>query len=125
MLKAILFDLDGTIYAGKNPIKGAKETITKLRNSGLQIFFISNASMRTRKEVATRLNDMKIFCDEKEIYNSAYVSARYIAKNFPDANVYCISLGGLQQELREAGVKTTEKEDTNIVLAGLDTNFYL
>src|SRR3989344_400877 len=94
-IKAILLDLDGTVYRGNEVIEGVPETIAKLRKQGMKIFFISNASMKTREEQMEKLRSMGIDCELNEIYNTAFATAGYIKKNYPNAKVYVISEGGL------------------------------
>ncbi len=120
-LRAILLDLDGTVYQGKQVIRGVPATIKKLRDSGIRIFFISNASMRTREEMAAKLRAMDIPCDKNEVYNTAYATAAYIKRNYPRAKVYVISEGGLKKEIISAGIRTTNGERADVVAVGLDS----
>ena len=120
MLKAILLDLDGTVYRGSQVIKGVPQAITEMRNQGIKVFFISNASMRTRKEQADKLRKMGIECNVSEMYNTAYATASYIKHHHPRANVYVISEGGLKKEIEMIGLKTTESENADVVATGLD-----
>jgi len=120
-IKAILLDLDGTVYRGNEVIEGVPETIAKLRKQGMKIFFISNASMKTREEQMEKLRSMGIDCELNEIYNTAFATAGYIKKNYPDARVYVISEGGLKKEIEKAGIAVIDNENANVVAIGLDT----
>lgn len=122
MFKAILLDLDGTVYRGNKVILGVPKVISAIRKQGFKVFFISNASMRTREEYVKRLEKMRIHCTTNEIYNTAYATANYIKRNHPKTNVFVISEGGLTKEIRRAGIKITENEKADIVATGLDTN---
>lgn len=119
--KAILLDLDGTVYRGSAVIPGVPETISELRKRGIKIFFISNASMKTRGEQCAKLQSMGIPCSLEEVYNTAFATAGYIKKNYPNAKVYVISEGGLKKEIEALGIQTTESEHADIVATGLDT----
>ncbi len=121
MLKTIILDLDGTVYRGNEVIKGVPEAVAGLRQNGVKIFFLSNASMRTRKQMAEKLNRMGIPCSPGEVYNTAYATALYIKQKHPDAKVYPVSEGGLQEELALLGIKMTDGQDADIVAVGLDT----
>ncbi|MDO8554157.1 MAG: HAD family hydrolase, partial [Candidatus Micrarchaeota archaeon] len=55
MFKAIILDLDGTVYRGNQVISGVPEAIEQLRKRGIKIFFLSNASMKTRMQQAEKL----------------------------------------------------------------------
>jgi hypothetical protein len=43
-LKGMLFDLDGVLYTGSQPIEGAIETIRRIRSSHLRCRFVTNTS---------------------------------------------------------------------------------
>ena len=75
--KAIVFDLDGTIYLGDNVIPGAPELINKCREQGKKIFFLTNNSGKSRNEIANKLKGMKIETKPEEIYTSSYTTAKY------------------------------------------------
>ncbi|MBS3068588.1 HAD-IIA family hydrolase [Candidatus Micrarchaeota archaeon] len=120
MLKAILLDLDGTVYRGSRVIAGVPQAIAEVRKRGMKIFFISNASMRTRGEQAEKLKKMGIVCDIREMYNTAYATASYIKHHHPNSSIYVISEGGLKKEIELLGLKTTESENADVVATGLD-----
>ena len=42
-----LFDLDGVLYRGVDPVPGAPETVARLRALGKRIAFVTNNSSRT------------------------------------------------------------------------------
>ncbi|MDO8553650.1 MAG: HAD-IIA family hydrolase, partial [Candidatus Micrarchaeota archaeon] len=122
--------LDGTVYRGNQVISGVPEAIEQLRKRGIKIFFLSNASMKTRMQQAEKLQNMGIACTIKEMYNSAYATASYIAYHHPKATVHVVSEGGLQNELEafcrrsaqsRTGLKVVTSENADIVAIGMDT----
>lgn len=119
-IKALLLDLDGTIYHGERVIPGVPATIERLRKQGIRPIFVSNASMRSRAQQRRKLLRMGISCRLEEVYNTAYATAEYIRHHHPRARVYCISQGGLQRELRERGIRVTRQPRADIVVTGLD-----
>jgi 4-nitrophenyl phosphatase len=121
MMKAVILDLDGTVYHGLRVIKGVPQAIAKLRKQGIKVFFLSNASMRTRREIANKLRRMGIPCKAREVYNTAYATADYIKKHYRSAKVYCITEGGLRKEMHALGIKTVNSDKANVVATGLDT----
>ena len=51
MYSAYIFDLDGTIYLGEQPLPGAAETIAALRAAGKRTIFLSNNPTKTRSSM--------------------------------------------------------------------------
>jgi len=43
-IKAVLFDLDGVLYIGQQPIDGAIEAVAKIRKAGIAVRFVTNTS---------------------------------------------------------------------------------
>jgi HAD superfamily hydrolase (TIGR01458 family) len=53
--RAYLLDLDGTLYAGDKPIRGAPETLAWLRQQGTPHRLVTNTTSRSRHMVVQRL----------------------------------------------------------------------
>ncbi|MFH2101506.1 MAG: HAD-IIA family hydrolase [Candidatus Micrarchaeota archaeon] len=120
MFKAVLLDLDGTVYKGKSAIAGAKETIEKLRAGGVRVFFLTNASTNSRGERAETIRKFNIEASREEVYSSSYASAKYVADNYPGKTVFAVCEGGIQAEMEEMGVEVVEDASADVVVVGLD-----
>jgi HAD superfamily hydrolase (TIGR01450 family) len=66
---------------------------------------------------------MGLKANKEEIYTSAYATAQYIKENHPNKSVFCISEGGIPDELKAEGIKVVDNESADIVAVGLDRNF--
>ncbi len=119
-IRAVLLDMDGTVFRGRTAIKGAAKALDRLRSSGVRIFFLTNSSTRTRKSNMEKLNAMGLRATEGEVFGSAYMVADYIATKYPGRKVFCISEGGMQAELLSKGVKIVQDDSADIVAVGLD-----
>jgi len=120
MIKAVLLDLDGTVFRGKTAIPGAEGALETLRRDGVKVFFLTNASTRSRKRTVEKLGGMGLAAHEGEVFGSAYMVADYIATKHPGKKVYCLSEGGIQDELLDKGIEVVEDESADIVAVGLD-----
>lgn len=120
MLKAVLFDLDGTLYKGKTAIPGAEETLERLRKEGIRIFFITNAATRSRAGIVEKLTGMGIHAEENEVYGATYATARYITSNFPGKTVFCIGEKGMKDEFEKHKIKLVDDDSAEIIVVGLD-----
>jgi 4-nitrophenyl phosphatase len=128
MIKAVIFDLDGTLYRGKTPVPGAAETLEALRGRGVKALFLTNAATRSRANVAAKLNGMGLRAKKEEVYCGAYLLARYIAQNHKGKRVYVVGEQGIFDELKEAGLIAAADEEAvagkaGIVAVGLDRKF--
>jgi HAD superfamily hydrolase (TIGR01457 family) len=123
MIRALLLDLDGTVFRGKTAIPGAEKTLEKLREMGFKLFFLTNGNNKTRAQYVQKLKKMGLHAKKDEVYSSAYATAEYVKDNHPKKSVYCISEGGISDELRAKGIKVVEDDSADIVAVGLDRNF--
>lgn len=122
-IKAVAFDLDGTIYIGNRIIDGAMEVITLLKEKNIQVLYFTNNSTRTRCQMFEKLIGMGLGLNEKEVYNSAFATAVFTKQKGMN-NVYCIGAQGLRDELNTAGISLIDdKEAANGVIVGLDPDF--
>lgn len=119
-IRAIVFDLDGTVYEGDNLVNGVFEAINNLRHQGFAIYFCTNNSTRTRKEIAEKLIRLGIETTSSSIYSAAYAAACYLA----NSNIERVSLfgtAGLRDELISAGLTVVDELDKGQALVvGLD-----
>jgi len=123
MIKAVIFDLDGTLYRGKTVIPGAVEKVAELRKAGKNVFFLTNAATKSRTEVAAKLSGMGFDARKEEVVCGAYLLARYISTNHRGKKVFVVGERGIFDEFVEAGVATTAGDDADIVAVGLDRAF--
>lgn len=118
-VKALLLDLDGTVYRGTDAILGAAEFINALK---IPYLFVTNRSNRIPEVVAEQLRDMGINCGAENILTSAQAAAQYLGEGL---RIYCIGEIGLETALREYGaVMVGQNEVTpDVVLVSYDRNF--
>ncbi|MCA6213567.1 HAD family hydrolase [Thermococcus bergensis] len=123
----IIFDMDGVIYRGKEPIEGAKEVIEFLKENGIPFVFLTNNSTRNARMYKEKLQKMGIDVEEEQIVTSGYATARYLAKNFEKGNVFVIGGEGLVEEIKSIGWPVISVEnakerwrEVKYVVVGLD-----
>ncbi|MCX5848690.1 MAG: HAD-IIA family hydrolase [Deltaproteobacteria bacterium] len=123
-IKAVAFDLDGTLYIGEKLIDGVKETIDSLNNSGIKIFYFTNNSAKSRDAIYQKLFALGLSPRAGTIYNSAYAAAMYLKEN-KYRSVYCFGANGLKDEIVNAGLNCVPAENGSpqAVVVGLDHDF--
>lgn len=117
MFEAVLFDLDGTVYYGSKMIDGANGTIQFFREKAKRIFFVTNNSTKTRKQVYEKLKRMGIDVYLDEVLTSGYIAATY-ALNSGMKDIYIFGSPNLAHEFHEAGVPVNQTEDAENLLIG-------
>ena len=57
-MSIIATDLDGTIFKGQTLIDGVKEGLDKIINEGIKIYYTTNNSSQTPKEIKEKLENL-------------------------------------------------------------------
>ncbi|MEA3275083.1 MAG: TIGR01458 family HAD-type hydrolase [Pseudomonadota bacterium] len=66
-MTAILFDLDGVLYQGDEPVPGAAEALDWVRARAIPHLYLTNTSSRPRSAIAEKLAHMGMEVHEEEI----------------------------------------------------------
>ena len=113
---AALFDLDGVIYLGPEPVSGAARAIDRLHDHGVRVGYVTNNAARTPKAVADQLRGFGISCQEGDVVTSAQAGARELLDRFGrGARVLAVGGEGLLTALDEAGLVTVDSADDHPV----------
>jgi arabinose operon protein AraL len=103
---AYIFDQDGTIYLGDQPLPGASETIAALRAAGKRTIFLSNNPTKTREQYALKLGHMGIVTPLEDIVNSSFVLVQWLLSAAADATLFVVGEEPLKSDLRAAGFRS-------------------
>jgi 4-nitrophenyl phosphatase len=118
--KGYLFDLDGTMYNGTEPVKEAVDFVNRLQEQGVPYLFVTNNASMTAEAVAEKLRGMGVHSNAEHVLTSAMATGRYIAELDPGAKVYAIGEGGLIDALERQGLRVVADEHADYVVIGLD-----
>jgi 4-nitrophenyl phosphatase len=111
-LRLVIFDLDGVIYRGRQPVPGAAELVAGLRDAGLLVRFATNNSMASRTMYVPRLVEMGIPAEADEIVTSTSATIDHLGTHVPEVrNVMAVGAPGMLEELRAAGFDATAAGD--------------
>lgn len=122
-VRALIIDLDGTIYRGSELIPGARAALQELRGEGLRVRFFTNSSTASRREYVDRLSRFEIEADGREILTAVDLTARFVVEHHPDAEVFVIGEKPAKQALQRRNISFAETPgDTDVVVVGLDRN---
>jgi glycerol 3-phosphatase-2 len=118
---AFLFDLDGVLYRGDEPVPGAPEALSALRLAGGRPAFVTNNSARTPVAVAERLRRVGIEADADEVETSALATAELLARR-GCRSAFVVGEDGLREALTAVGIEVmeTESPSADAVVVGWD-----
>lgn len=124
MKKLIIFDMDGTIYLGKNLIDGALETFDYLNKENIKYIFFTNNSSHSLESYYKKVSNFGIKCTlEDNFYSTTEILLSYLEKNNIH-DIYVIANKFLKDKL-ESKYNIIKDFDENIkldaVVAGFST----
>jgi glycerol-1-phosphatase len=118
---AFLFDLDGVLYQGDEPVPGAPEAVAALRGLRKGIAFVTNNSSRTPDAVAAKLRSVGIAADPGEVETSALTTAALLAERHV-SDAFVIGGQGVRRALADAGIDVLDGDPATAgaVVVGFD-----
>lgn len=119
-----IFDLDGTIYLGKELLPGAADLIATLRRLDLPLLFLTNNPTRNRADYLTKLANLGITASPNELLNTVDTMTDWLLRFHPQATVFPISEQPLIDALTEAGIRISDNPaEIDFVIASYDRTF--
>jgi 4-nitrophenyl phosphatase len=137
-VRLVIFDLDGVIYRGPEPVSGAADLVRELHERGARVRFATNNSMVAREGYVERLAAMGIRSIREEIVTSTSATIEHLQREDGQIeHVMAVGADGMLDELRAAGFAAIAAADAapteyaggplpdtfDAVIAGLDPAF--
>ncbi len=121
-MRAFLIDLDGVLYVGKSPIKGAKECLKLMEDRGYSYRFVSNSTRRCRNSVAKRLEGLGYDVPADYIFTPPLAAIEHMKKSGKD-RCFLLTMGDVQADFEAAGITVAEKDVDFVVLGDAGPQF--
>lgn len=124
MKKLVIFDMDGTIYLGKDLIDGSLACFEELKQNNVEYVFFTNNSSHDLDFYYEKIKNFGIKCDRnKNFYSSTEVAISYL-KEHGLKRLFVVANKSLKDKLVgdfEIVEKYSENEKIDAVLAGFST----
>ena len=122
--KLLIFDMDGTIYLGKDLIPGTLEVFEYLNNHNIDYVFFTNNSSHDLEFYEKKVSNFGIKCSlEHNFYSSTEVTISHLQK-LGVKKIYCVGNKCLKDKLRRH-FEVIDRYDPNFeieaVVAGFST----
>jgi len=124
-LRGVLLDLDGTVYHHDNPLPGAPEAVSRLRDRDLSICFFSNNPLHGATEYVERLQSMGIDARPGEATSSAVVTREYVDSHHAGDDVFVIGSSSIRERIARGDAAVVEEpHDADVLLASWTDEFH-
>ncbi|MUW14544.1 HAD-IIA family hydrolase [Halorubrum sp. CBA1125] len=114
----LLFDLDGVVYLGDQPVTNTVKVIERLQQEGITVRFITNSSSSTRRDIRSKLAKMGIDVEVDDVFSAAWATATY-ASEAGHNRAYVLGTPGLEQAVQNQGLQVVET-DPDVLIVGND-----
>ena len=117
----LLIDLDGTVFRGAQPTRGAVQSLDEVDSRKL---YVTNNASRSAEEVALHLRELGFTATGSDVVTSAQSAARLLAEQLPpDSRVLIVGTDALADEIAAVGLRPVRRYDDNpvAVVQGLST----
>ena len=116
VIKSWLMDMDGVLVREQDPIPGANEFLTRLKELGLPFLLLTNNSIYTQRDLAARLRRTGLDVPEESIWTSALATAQFLGDQRPGGTAFVIGESGLTTALHDHGYTISERDPDYVVL---------
>ena len=124
--KAIVCDLDGTLYLDGKPLPGAHDFLNKIISTNRKLYYFTNNTSQSRQTYLDKLDRLNFPVSDDMLITSADCADNYLKKNrlFPD--IYLVGNKDLKTEFVNRGYSClSEEQVVNVkplaVVLGFDT----
>jgi HAD superfamily hydrolase (TIGR01458 family) len=121
-MRAFLIDLDGVLYVGKSPVKGADECLKLMEDRGYSYRFVSNSTRRCRSSVAKRLEGLGYDVSADYIFTPPLAAIEHMKKTGKD-RCFLLTMGDVHEDFEAAGINIAEKDVDFVVLGDAGPQF--
>lgn len=105
----IIFDLDGVVYLGSEPVPGAAGAINRLHEEHRALAYATNNAGRRPHEVAELLVSLGIPASADEVITSPQAAARLLAERLPaGSGVLIVGADALRAEIAAVGLEPVD-----------------
>lgn len=119
----VLFDLDGVVYLGAEPVPGAPAHLAALREAGVRLLYVTNNAAPSADSVAVKLTALGIPAELDDIVTSAQVAVDALRTALPVGSAVLVAgSANLRRLCEAAGFQVTGSADDApvAVLQGYD-----
>jgi HAD superfamily hydrolase (TIGR01450 family) len=107
----VILDLDGCVWVGPDPLPGAAEAITALRDGGKRVAFVTNDPRHAGEEFVRKLWGMGVQASLADVVTVGAALQHLLAEKRRGGTAFVIGTEALWRHVEEAGVRIVNGTD--------------
>jgi HAD superfamily hydrolase (TIGR01450 family) len=120
----VVIDLDGCVWVGETPTRGAADAVAELRKAGKRLSFLTNDSRRSPEEYVRKLWSLGIRASLEEVVTSG-AAVQHVLAERGRGTAYVIGSSAVYRHVSDAGYRivdgnTEPPRPDVVVVAGHD-----
>ena len=122
---AVLFDLDGVLYLGPDPVPGAVDAVAALGARGVRTLYVTNNAARSDEVVAAHLSALGFAASVDDVMSSAQATQQVVRESLAAGSpVLVVGTANLVAHVEAAGMRpvTSADEAPVAVVIGYNPN---
>jgi HAD superfamily hydrolase (TIGR01458 family) len=117
-VRAILIDIDGVLTVSWEPLPGAVDALTALRDARLPFALITNTTSRTRARIAGTLADAGFPVGPDDVLTAAAATAAHLREHHPGATCALLNSGDIAEDLEGIELVDVAADAADVVVLG-------
>ena len=113
--KALILDLDGFIYKGRQEVPGAGQFVSKLKENSIPYVFLTNRANRSAEEIAGIIGGFNCPCEPENVVTAAQAAAITLVDEGAKS-VHVFGSDALRDEFIELGVDVYSETPSHVVV---------
>ena len=101
--RGIVFDMEGVLHVGYEPLPGADAALAALDRAGIPHVILTNTTSKTRTTIAARLAEMGMRYPADRIVTAASATVHFLKRRHPGKRVLLLAEQGAFDEVAAAG----------------------
>ncbi|HEX6970779.1 MAG TPA: HAD-IIA family hydrolase [Limnochordia bacterium] len=110
--RAILFDVDGVLRRGEQPVPGAAEAVRRVRALGKRVGVVTNNSAYSARGIHAALAALGFDFEPGEIFAAPRATAAWMMARPGGRRAFVLGTDGLKEELTEQGIECIDAPET-------------
>ena len=125
----VILDLDGCVWVGPEPIPGAAEAITTMRDAGKRVAFVTNDPRHAGEDFVRKLWGIGVQASLADVVTVGAATQHLLAETRRGGTAFVIGTDAFRKHVADAGVRVVNRTDLAsraelVVVGGTDELIY-